>query len=995
MVINYKKLNPNCFHLLKYLQDASLRFIILYGGSSSAKSFSIAQAVLIMTLQDAENTKVFRKVGAALKDSIYEAFKEASKTLNVYHLFDFKERRIICKLNGAKITFSGLDDSEKIKGLENYKRVFLEEFSDLEHGDFKQVRKRLRGKHGQQIICSFNPIKITHWIKKEIFDKDKWHDVPMEVTLGGNKIPKELTEVKSVRMNEAKQIMNVRTKEIVEHPSDTVLIQSTYLNNFWVVGSPDGTYGYYDEQCVADFEKDRVNDPDYYNVYALGEWGVIRTGSEFFGSFKRGQHSGERPYNPDLPVHLSVDNNVLPFISVSYWQVDFTTGTKIWQFHETCAESPNNTVRKSSKLTAKYLHSIGYCEKLYIHGDASTRSANTFDDEKRSWMDLFIETLKKEGFDIEDKVSDKNPSVAMTGEFINAIFDSQLPGIEICIDESCAISLEDYMSVQKDANGAILKTKVKNSITKQLYEEHGHLCFTGDTLVCTERGLIPISNIAIGDYVITDTCSKYVYNSLCTSTNAQYFLVNLKNRILKSTIDHPVFTQRGFVPICNLMVGDEITTIKNGLIWKEKLENITVSDLFVTHKANVNAILNILRDGLKKTGNGVKNRFTATYGYVNVEKYLKAIAFIILTVITIIIQLTILPLCLLMNMKNTTRNIILMIHGIKSKKDLIRGVKRQRNGTSLKKGDSGIQKMRGNKWQSAFTKITPVKYVAEFFNHVRSKVQNSVQTIAKANGDDCQGLTMKNVLVQFVGLNLLSINILRRSSVHGFVPLRIGGKADLYDISVDGKRFFANGILVHNCDTFRYVVHDLCYERFIEFSNRRKRNLYAGKGMLEFFNPDTAYNYTDSVVYIMPNIAGNFLLVHTCRCGEKWHLADALFRDASSADEIKSAIMCHEAKIHILECSPVYYQMVKELRQDMKGANIRVIKEYSDVDKRISATSDFIKKSLLLSPRKLEESQEYDNFVTNLMDYNVDCENKGASTILSGWGHYIIKSRSS
>lgn len=79
MVINYKKLNPNCFHLLKYLQDASLRFIILYGGSSSAKSFSIAQAILIMTLQDPENTKVFRKVGAALKDSIYEAFKEASK----------------------------------------------------------------------------------------------------------------------------------------------------------------------------------------------------------------------------------------------------------------------------------------------------------------------------------------------------------------------------------------------------------------------------------------------------------------------------------------------------------------------------------------------------------------------------------------------------------------------------------------------------------------------------------------------------------------------------------------------------------------------------------------------------------------------------------------------------------------------------------------------------------------------------------------------------
>ncbi len=39
MLINHKKLNPNAFYLLKYLNDATLRFIILYGGSSSSKSF--------------------------------------------------------------------------------------------------------------------------------------------------------------------------------------------------------------------------------------------------------------------------------------------------------------------------------------------------------------------------------------------------------------------------------------------------------------------------------------------------------------------------------------------------------------------------------------------------------------------------------------------------------------------------------------------------------------------------------------------------------------------------------------------------------------------------------------------------------------------------------------------------------------------------------------------------------------------------------------------
>lgn len=668
MVINYKKLNPNGFYLLKYLNDETIRFIILYGGSSSGKSYSVAQTILIQTLQDGENTLVMRKVGASILKTIYEDYKVAAAGLGISHLFKFQQNTIKCLVNGAKIDFSGLDDPEKIKGISNYKRVQLEEWSEFEHPDFKQLRKRLRGKKGQQIICTFNPISESHWIKKEFIDKDKWHDVPMSVTIAGKELPEELTKVKSVKKNAPRQILNPRTKQIEEQESNTVIIQSTYLNNFWVVGSPDGTYGFYDEQCVADFEYDRVHDPDYYNVYALGEWGVIRTGSEFFGSFNRGKHSGEHMYVPGLPIHISVDNNVLPYISVSYWQVDFTNGTRIWQFHETCAESPNNTVKKSSKLVAKYLKFIQYSNILYVHGDASTKSANSFDDEKRSWMDLFIDTLQKEGFEIEDKVGNKNPSVAMTGEFINAIFDCTVPGIEIYIDESCSVSIEDYMSVQKDANGAILKTKVKNKTTLQSYEEHGHLS-----------------------------------------------------------------------------------------------------------------------------------------------------------------------------------------------------------------------------------------------------------------------------------------------------------------------------------DTFRYVVVDLCNEQYIEFSNRRKRNLYAGKGMLGFFNPEAQNVYTQRLLYVMPNIEGTFVFVQAFRCGDKWHLVDALFRESTSIEEIKAACTGHEANICLFECSSAYYQTVRELREVMKGTEVRVRKEFPDVDKRIAATSDFIRNNILLSSKMLEGSQDYNAFIANLMDYNINSENKSASIILSGLAYYIVK----
>lgn len=485
MQINYKKLNPLGFHLLKLLQDTAIRLIILFGGSSSGKSYSVAQLILIMTLWDGENTIVMRKVGASISKTIYEDFKVAAKQLGIFSLFKFKDgvRQIVCIPNGAKIDFGGLDDPEKIKGISNYKRVVLDEWSEFDSEDYKQVRKRLRGKEGQQIITTFNPIKETHWIKKEVFDVEKWHDVPMEIEIAGEKVPPELTAVKSIRMNEAKYILNPRTKEVEEHAPDTVVIQSTYLNNFWVVGSPDGTYGYYDEQCIADFEKDRLNDPDYYNVYALGEWGVIRTGSEFFGSFNRGKHTGECKYNPNLALHVSVDNNVLPYISYTFWQIEYGDCIKIRQVDEIAAESPHNTARKSALLVAAKLREMGV-DRIYLHGDASTRNANTIDDQKRSFLDLVISTLQAEGIEVIDCVGKQNPSVPMSGEFINAIFDNIVPDIQIIIGENCKVSIEDYMSVQKDENGAILKTKVKNKITMQTYEEHGHISDTLRYIIC-------------------------------------------------------------------------------------------------------------------------------------------------------------------------------------------------------------------------------------------------------------------------------------------------------------------------------------------------------------------------------------------------------------------------------------------------------------------------------------------------------------------------------
>lgn len=479
MILNYRKFNPLAFHLLHYMQEASVRTIVMYGGSSSGKTYSMAQTILLMAKWEGSSTLVMRKVGASIKDSVYQDFKAAAAQLGISGDFRFTDglKTITCLSNKARIVFKGLDDSEKIKGLSSFKRVVMDEWSEFEEADYKQIRLRLRGMKGQQIICTFNPIKETHWIKRTIFDTQEWHDVPMCVTLAGRELPEEYTAVKSIRMNAPRTIMHRRTGEMIEHAPDTVVIQTTYLNNFWVVGSPDGTYGYYDDQCIATFEYDRLHDPDYYNVYALGEWGVIRTGSEFFGMFNRGTHtSDDVEYDPSLPVHLSIDSNVMPYISVQYWQAHIGQDgvTRLCQIDETCAGSPHNSARKAARLVAVRLNGLG-AGRVFLHGDASTRAANTIDDEKRSFLDLFIGELQKAGIEVTDCVGVKNPSVAMTGEFINAVYDGEVEGVEIMIAGRCRNSIEDYMSVQKDANGAIAKTRVRNKATGQSYEEHGHL----------------------------------------------------------------------------------------------------------------------------------------------------------------------------------------------------------------------------------------------------------------------------------------------------------------------------------------------------------------------------------------------------------------------------------------------------------------------------------------------------------------------------------------
>jgi len=213
------KMNKVYIPLLK--EDS--RYIVLYGGAGSGKSHFQAQKVLLDVLANkGNNYLICRKVGKTIRHSCYAQLQSMISEYGLSAFFDVNktEMSFTCKINGNRIISTGLDDVEKLKSIAGVNKIWVEEASEISQEDFKQLDLRLRGGDSQkQITMTFNPISALSWIKKYFFD--------------------------------------------VKHESATIL-KTTYKDNSFL-----------DEQYKQVIENLKYEDEVFYNIYALGNWGVL------------------------------------------------------------------------------------------------------------------------------------------------------------------------------------------------------------------------------------------------------------------------------------------------------------------------------------------------------------------------------------------------------------------------------------------------------------------------------------------------------------------------------------------------------------------------------------------------------------------------------------------------------------------------------------------------------------------------------------------------
>ena len=224
------KINPVYEHLLNCETPRQ----ILFGGSSSGKSVFLAQRTILDVLTKKRNYLIARNVAKSIRQS---TFNELCKVigdmdLNNYFTINKTDMAITAK-TGYQILACGLDDPQKLKSITPIKGVltdiWVEEATEVEYNSYKELTKRLRGdsdfKGNKRITISFNPILKSHWIYSEFFQN--WEDDKKEY-----------------------------------HDDSISILKTTYKDNKFLTADD-----------IASLENE--TDPYYYNVYTMGNWGVL------------------------------------------------------------------------------------------------------------------------------------------------------------------------------------------------------------------------------------------------------------------------------------------------------------------------------------------------------------------------------------------------------------------------------------------------------------------------------------------------------------------------------------------------------------------------------------------------------------------------------------------------------------------------------------------------------------------------------------------------
>lgn len=376
-----------------YYNDQS-RILVIHGGAGSGKSVFISAKILRRVCEETPHKMlVIRKVANTLKDSVYAEMLSRIDEWGLHkHVAVNKTEKSFSFDNGNIILCKGLDEPEKIKSIEGITSVWIEEATELNEDDFDQLVLRVRGEKANyvQFILSFNPIDENHWIKRRLIDT-----------------------------NEA------------------TVLHTTYKNNLFL-----------DKDYIDSLNALKETNSLYYQVYCLGEWGVVDTSNKFLYSFDHNKHVKPCEIDENLAIKLSFDFNLEPF-AVSVYQTPDKDTIKVI---DKIRLNNSDIYQVCDHIKAKYPNHF-----FIVTGDASGKNRTGTARGKTSYWRIIKQELSLK--DQQIRLRSMNLGLIESRVLCN----SALQHKTIIIDPSQTELINDCKYAKVDEKGILVKDRKDNA----------------------------------------------------------------------------------------------------------------------------------------------------------------------------------------------------------------------------------------------------------------------------------------------------------------------------------------------------------------------------------------------------------------------------------------------------------------------------------------------------------------------------------------------------
>lgn len=318
--------------------------------------------------------------------------------------------------------------------------------------------------------------------------------------------------------------------------------------------------------------------------------------------------------------------------------------------------------------------------------------------------------------------------------------------------------------------------------------KHDDLCFVGDTLIATKFGNKKIKDIKIGDYVLTPL--GYSKVTACGCTGKKEVIEKLG---LRATPNHPVFTKDGFVSIDALTLSSKTSKLsfKEVMLWRYK-------SLLSLMEFNIDlwgreSIIYLNQKQIK--AESLLKDFMWRFGsFITKKQFLKVLLFITKTAILLT---TIFLTWSVFHIANTIKlGKLPKRYWIISK----RYVRLLQGGISLRKEKYHIVYKQRNNGKIIQRIVLFARTVSQFLFH-RLKTLYFVPLYVGTDIELRADFIKKKEFAMNVEKNLkLNLNTIKEGFVHQSAELNLEEKQDVYNITTTAGVYYANDILVSNCD---------------------------------------------------------------------------------------------------------------------------------------------------------------------------------------------------